>query len=46
MIVPYPNESRFEAMTVERLEQLGYEHDDGRAFQVLRKIDCGKAVIR
>ena len=33
MIIPFPNESRFEATTVERLEQLGYEHDDGKVLR-------------
>ena len=33
MILPFPNESRFEATTVERLERLGYEHDDGKTLR-------------
>lgn len=32
-IISFPNESRFEATTIERLKQLGYEHDDGRLLR-------------
>ena len=33
MILPFPNEARFEAATIDRLKLLGYEHDDGRLLR-------------
>jgi len=33
MILPFPNESRFEAATIDRLRLLGYEYANGRELR-------------
>ena len=33
MILPFPNESRFEAATIDRLKLLGYEYANGRELR-------------
>ncbi|MGB8644612.1 MAG: type I restriction endonuclease subunit R [Anaerolineae bacterium] len=33
MIIRFPNESHFEATTIDRLELLGYEHQDGKELR-------------
>jgi len=32
-VIPFPNESRFEATTIERLKQLGYEYANGKELR-------------